>query len=344
MAIEKLLSREEFRTQCLARDGNKCVVCSSTNDLAVHHIIERRLFSNGGYYMENGATLCPECHIKAEETNLSCEEIRKAVGIQRLVLPDHFYHDLDYDKWGNIIIGERRLRGELFFDPSVQKILSQGDVLNLFDDYVKYPRTMHLPWSNPSKDDKIIKDLSAFHGQEVVVTEKMDGENFNGYRNYCHARSLEPLYGVDRGRAKSIWNSVSHDFPEGWRCCAENLFAKHSIHYSNLESYLLVFSIWNEQNECLDWDTTVEWCELLGLAHVPVLYRGVWNIESVQDLYDPSSREICEGYVVRVARGFTYSEFKSCVAKYVREGHVNTTMKHWRSAKIIPNKLKNQSS
>lgn len=45
----------------------------------------------------------------------------------------------------------------------------------------KYPRTYHLS-SSPGKtsDDKVISDMSEFEGKEVVVTEKMDGENCLG--------------------------------------------------------------------------------------------------------------------------------------------------------------------
>ena len=131
----KLLTRDEFREGVFKRDGHKCVICGAPAKDA-HHILERRLFSDGGYYLDNGSSLCEEHHIKAEETTLSCDEIREKCGIKTIVLPEHFYSDIDYDKWGNIIqaTGER-LKGDLFYDESVQKILKQGGVLNLFQKY-----------------------------------------------------------------------------------------------------------------------------------------------------------------------------------------------------------------
>ena len=46
-----------------------------------------------------------------------------------------------------------------------------------------------------------------------------------------------------------------------------------------------------------------------------------------------------EGYVVRVADSFTYGQFKTSIAKFVREGHVTTT-KHWRAGRhFTPNEL-----
>lgn len=50
----KLLTRDEFREGVFERDGHKCVVCGDDARDA-HHIMERRLFADGGYYMENGA-------------------------------------------------------------------------------------------------------------------------------------------------------------------------------------------------------------------------------------------------------------------------------------------------
>lgn len=42
----------------------------------------------------------------------------------------------------------------------------------------KYHRTFHLPYSlTVSADDKRLRNDSQFVGMEVVVTEKMDGEN-----------------------------------------------------------------------------------------------------------------------------------------------------------------------
>jgi len=204
---------------------------------------------------------------------------------------------------------------------------------------VKYPRTYHLPWSNPSKDDKVLPDISVFHNQEVVVTVKMDGENTNMYRDHIHARSLEFITGQDRGMVKALHAAIAADIPEGWRLCGENLYAKHSIHYKNLKSYFMLFSIWDERNRCLSWDETLEYAELLGLEVVPLMYRGVWDEEKIRSLYDGQwAGDECEGYVVRLAGSFEYGEFKKSVAKYVRPGHV-TTSNHWRHQLLVPNEL-----
>lgn len=44
--------------------------------------------------------------------------------------------------------------------------------------YYKYPRTYHLPFSETiTEDDKRLKDTKQFENMNVVITEKMKGEN-----------------------------------------------------------------------------------------------------------------------------------------------------------------------
>lgn len=333
-----LHSRGDFRQKVFGRDGNLCVVCKAPAQDA-HHILERRLWTNGGYYLENGVSLCGKHHLEAESTILSCDKLRELAGISKYPLPEHLYTDSKYDKWGNIILPNgNRLKGELFFDDSVQKILSP--VLSLFVNRIKYPRTYHLPWSpGATKDDRIMSDLSAFDDKDIVVTVKMDGENTTMYHDYLHARSIEYDSHPSRSMIKAIHANMAHDIPEGWRVCGENLYAKHSIKYRNLESYFLVFSIWNEQNICLSWKDTEFWTELLGLNLVPTLYIGKWNEELIKKAYQKEYKgNECEGYVVRIANEFPYCGFRKNIAKYVRAQHVQTHG-HWMRTKVEANEL-----
>lgn len=206
--------------------------------------------------------------------------------------------------------------------------------------YIKYPRTFHLPWSpGVSDDDKVLTDLSGFDGKRVVVTMKMDGENTTMYSDHIHARSIDSKGGADRDWVKAFWAGISRDIPENWRICGENLWAKHSIHYTNLESYFLAFSIWDENNFCLSWDDTTNFADMLGLKLVPVIYDGLWDEHKISNLHKTLDEIKDEGFVVRIADSFHYNYFNSNVAKYVRKGHVQTDS-HWRhSGEFIPNIL-----
>ena len=351
---EKLLDRNTFRELVFERDNYCCVICGqgAKDNVQIdgHHILERRLWDDGGYYMSNGATLCDKgkdgCHYAAETTWISVEEIREKAGIDKPKIPEDMYSDNIYDKWGNIILADgRRTKGPLFTDENVQRVLhdyNRFEYISLgeeligelqpieFIEYVKYPRTYHLPWSpGITDDDRIMKNLNVFEGKRVIVTRKMDGENFTGYRSYTHARSVDGRHHYTRDWAKNFWMQRSYELPEGWRVCAENLYAVHSIRYDDLETYFMAFSIWNEQNICLSWDETKEWLELLEIPSVPVLYDGIWNEDKIRGLYDEKTDiDIHEGYVVRLADSFEYKHFRQSVAKFVRPNHV-ASQKHW---------------
>jgi hypothetical protein len=199
----------------------------------------------------------------------------------------------------------------------------------------KYPRTPHLPWSpGATRDDLALHSVAHFEGQEVVVTEKMDGENTTLYRDGLHARSLSSGPHPSRDWIRQRQAEVGYLIPEGWRICGENLFARHSLAYEALPSWFMVFSIWDQGNRCLSWDDTLEWAALLGLEVVPTLYRGPWDARAVKAL--PCPVETTEGYVVRTAAGFPFAAFKERVAKYVRPHHVQTDQ-HWMMAPVIPN-------
>lgn len=339
-----LLTRDVFRESTFARDNYTCVFCDKPA-VDAHHILERRLWPDGGYYLNNGASVCADHHIECENTKISVEDVRIACGITKIIVPPHLYDDHQYDKWGNPVLPNgQRLKGELFYDESVQKILKQGGVLDLFTNQVKYPRTHHLPWSQGvNDDDRVIDNLDAFRGKRVIVTVKMDGENTSMYNDYIHARSIDGRSHPSRDWVKQFWSGISADIPEGWRVCGENLYAKHSIHYTDLTTYFMGFSIWDDRNTCLSWDDTIEYFNVLGVTPVPVLYDGIFDEDTIKRLWTEKNWEQCEGYVVRVAEAFNYSEFRFKAAKFVRKGHVQT-VKHWMYGQLVEKNLLKKSS
>lgn len=340
--MTSLLTRDEFREAVFKRDRHRCVICKlamrNTPAVNAHHIMERRLFPNGGYFVDNGASLCEACHLAAEMTTVEPDVIRGACGITTRTLPDHLYPAQDYDKWGNPILPSGlRLQGELFEDPNVQKILRESGILGQFESRVKYPRSHHLPFSpGMTKDDRVMP--STAFGDDVVVTEKMDGGNATLYRDYLHARSVETPRHPSFAWLKNLHARISHDIPENYRICGENLFAKHSIHYKNLKSYFTVFSVWDGLT-CLSWDDTVEWATLLELDLVPVLYRGPYEEARIRALYPEPRCEDREGYVVRDARSWHMKEFSCKLGKFVRAGHVSPETHHWRATALVRNEL-----
>ncbi|MFI6963658.1 RNA ligase family protein [Streptomyces sp. NPDC050255] len=202
-----------------------------------------------------------------------------------------------------------------------------------------YPRTPHLPWSpGATSDDVRLADLAGLTGSEVVVTEKMDGENTTLYADGLHARSLDSAHHPSRGRVKALQGRIGPRIPPGWRICGENMFARHSIPYEDLASHFYGFSVWDGE-VCLDWDLTVDFLRDLGIPTPPVLWRGVFDARAEKELraLKPDTLRQ-EGYVVRPAERFPAAAFRRRVAKWVRPGHV-TTDTHWMHAEVVENGL-----
>jgi len=144
-----------------------------------------------------------------------------------------------------------------------------------------------------------------------------------------------------RTRIKKLHSEIAHEIPQNLRICGENMYAKHSIFYDNLESYFLVFGIF-EGNTCLSWNDTIEYCNMLNLKYVPTIYQGIWNEEKIKKCFTGKSKHggEQEGYVVRNTHEFHTDEFKQNIAKFVRRNHVKTD-NNWIHKKVMTNKLKN---
>ncbi len=186
-----------------------------------------------------------------------------------------------------------------------------------------------------------MEDETCFDGKTVAVTIKMDGENTSMYRDGIHARSLDSSNHPSRSVVKALHGQIKYDIPEGWRICGENMYAKHSIHYTDLESFFYVFSVWNEKNEALSWNETVKFCNNLDLTLVKVrsftdIYSS--NFSYIEQCYLAEVAKGQEGIVIRNIDSFHYDDFQQNLAKAVRKDHIQSD-EHWKTT-WIPNKLK----
>lgn len=213
----------------------------------------------------------------------------------------------------------------------------------LLIDRFKYPRTPHLPWSRGrSADDKQILSLAGFEGREVVITEKLDGENITVYPDtYVHARSIDGRHHESRDWIKADWAAKAYRLSPNLRIVGENMFAQHSIAYNELDSYFYGYGVY-DGTRCLSWDETVDLIHDFDYPTPTEYFRGTWNhavaYQWAEFLHNTRKNQV-EGYVVRITDEFDISEFEQVVAKSVRENHVNTET-HWMHSRIIPNKLR----
>jgi hypothetical protein len=155
------------------------------------------------------------------------------------------------------------------------------------------------------------------------------------YRDGLHARSIEFEPRIDRDRIKAIHAEFAFDIPEKMRVCGENVTAVHSLRYEGLRDWFYVYSIW-EEDTCLSWKETMEWCQLLGmmrangqpLSTVPLLFWGEYTDDICRKLCAQMDLTKHEGLTVRPAERFKLRDFPRLVGKYVRKDHVRTQA-HW---------------
>lgn len=204
--------------------------------------------------------------------------------------------------------------------------------------YFKYFRTYHLDYSNVYSDDKF--SIYKFQpNDEVVVTEKLDGENTTYYSDgNFHARSLDSTMHPSRNYAKSICYKFISNNKLAFHC--ENVYAKHSIFYNALTDFVYLFGVSNpEKDFFLDWNKIEEISNEINIPLAPILFKGKWgdfNHDSIWPRESAFGPE-CEGYVVRLTKAFSFSDFSKSVMKFVRPDHVQSS-KHWMHEHIIPNK------
>ena len=210
----------------------------------------------------------------------------------------------------------------------------------------KYNRTYHLPWSpGATSDDKISTDVENLVGTEIVITEKLDGENTGMTDKGVYARSHAAFTTSPWSREVRLLHKmkVEDQLGEGVFLFGENMEGVHSIEYTNLDSYFYIFGI-RDNNIWIPWQQVEEYSYLLDIPTVPVLFKGVVSsvkeLKSlVDDLVSKQSElggEI-EGVVVRSAGMFHNDDFAENVMKWVRKDHVQTDehwTRNWKKAKI----------
>jgi hypothetical protein len=201
----------------------------------------------------------------------------------------------------------------------------------------KYNRTYHLPFSpGATSDDKISRNIDSLLGVDIVITEKLDGENTGMTDNGVYARSHAAFTTSPWSREVRQLHDlkVRGNLGEGVFLFGENMEGIHSIEYTKLESYFYIFGV-RDNNIWIPWQSVEEYSYLLDIPTVPVLFKGKVNTEKelkelVENLVSEPSKlgGEREGIVIRNSGMFHNDDFKDNVMKWVRKDHV-TTDEHW---------------
>lgn len=203
---------------------------------------------------------------------------------------------------------------------------------------LKYGRTYHLPISpGATSDDKVMTTLDALMISDLLITEKMDGENTTIHRGGSYARSPDSGRHPSRAWLKAFAAGISPQLTDDERIVGESLYARHTIGYDDLSSYFLGFA-WIMGGEVQSWDMTLARFEHLGIVPVRALYRGPYAAALFENIAASLDISRQEGFVARDAGPFPETEMPSRMGKYVRSGHVQG-QKHWMNSELIANRL-----
>jgi hypothetical protein len=221
----------------------------------------------------------------------------------------------------------------------------------------KYPRTYHVPFSpGTTSDDRLLHDgwFEDYQGKEIVLTEKLDGENQSCTNQDVYARShaapTRSDWSVNMWGPSGLFWTIKNFIADDELIYGENLYGIHSIEYNRLTNYYHLFAVRNE-TRWYSWDEVTEFASLLQIPTVPILWRGIAESEEqikgliLDQMKLPSTYGTeKEGVVMRTVRGFDIlspdgvENFPHHVCKYVRPHHVRTDVfwaRNWRRAKLI---------
>lgn len=357
------MSRDEFRRRCVERDGGECLVpwCGKPVDTdpsgqgEVHHIIERELWSDGGYIIDNGASVCNFHHRHAETNDIPPQALWRWAEVVDPPLPDGV--DFGSGKWG-----------DSFGTPPHSDLR----------EFHKYPSTRHLLplyWQSErgttaertGRDDTGLTSIDYLKDVPLVCTVKMDGSNamlVADSENPVRARNGRDAPHDSFDQLKQLYwhKDVYSELPEHLQVFGEWLYAKHSIHYGcecdepcedvgpSLRDYFQVFGIYDTRYDLwLSWPETEHWAKRLGFLTTPLVEENTLDEDSfdsrqefIMHYTNEAERIVDEGHegiIIRSKFPFHYGQFSTHLGKYVRPNHV-TTDEHWSHQPLTQNECR----
>jgi ATP-dependent RNA circularization protein (DNA/RNA ligase family) len=222
-------------------------------------------------------------------------------------------------------------------------------------DFFRFPHTPHLVWlgDKAPRDDKVLAPagVDELLARQVVVEEKLDGANLGlsiGPDDRLRAQNrgayLHLPYAGQFARL-SEWlgrneQCVSEALKPGLIVFGEWVAARHSLDYTNLPDWWLVFDVYDRRAQRF-WSVQRRnrWARASGLQCVPCLFEGSATLESLKGILVSQRSKYrdgpMEGLVVRADE----TDWSVARAKLVRPDFAQAIADHWRSRPLRWNRL-----
>ncbi len=220
-------------------------------------------------------------------------------------------------------------------------------------DFVKFPTTPHLLWlaSAAAREDKVLSRIEAdsFLSQSVIVEEKVDGANlgisFDTHGNLMAQNRGNLVERGTKGQFASLWTWLSGRESNLFDALEDRLilfgewcYARHSIHYTRLPDFFLVFDIFDKQEQ--RFMCSLRRDQIVGelkLATVPRVDAGVFSLDEIPSLIGWSS--LYDGPMEGIYLRQENSNWLIQRAKVVRAEFVEQIGEHWSKQSSLPNRL-----
>lgn len=221
------------------------------------------------------------------------------------------------------------------------------------NEFLKFPTTPHLIWLAKEcvRDDKVFTQTEAeeFLSKPVLIEEKIDGANlgfsFDSQGNLQAQNRNTLIQPGTKGQFATLWEWLSRHETGLLDILSDRLilfgewcYACHSIHYTKLPDFFLVFDIFDKQEKrFMNSTRRDEIVSLLKLNPVPKLYHGILSLSDIPRVISQSSlyNGPMEGIYIRQEN----KEWLMQRAKVVRPEFVQQIHEHWSKHGIIPNYL-----
>lgn len=219
--------------------------------------------------------------------------------------------------------------------------------------FFRFPHTPHLIWLGKEKprDDKILSssERDKLLSYPLVVEEKVDGANL-GFSLDQDAKLTIQNRGqylssphIGQFKKLSSWLSVHEE--QLFDALEENLIAfgewcaaRHSLEYTDLPDWWLLFDIYDKKSGCFfSTHQRKQWAEKANVTTISQITAGCFDIETIQDLLKTPSHYRdgnLEGIILR------HEEETGLVerAKLVRPEFTQAIDNHWSRNRIEWNK------
>lgn len=227
------------------------------------------------------------------------------------------------------------------------------------DGFFRFPHTPHLAWlgQGEPRDDKVLSadEAVALLSADVVLEEKLDGANLgfslgdNGelrvqnrgqYLAEPHRGQFARLPQWLAIHGSGITDVLLEHADRGMMLFGEWCAARHSLHYTRLPDWFLLFDVLEATSNRF-WSSTRRdvLAADLGLATTPRLASGQFKLAELRTKLDswPSRFRAgpLEGIVVRRES----EQWCDCRAKLVRADFMQAIGEHWRNRRLEWNRL-----